>query len=91
MKRVLILQPSLQPPGGGSAVAAWILEALKDDYELHLFAWEPQRLAPVNREYGTDLRPSDFTLHVVPATVRRLLRLAPIPLGDSPRCLGGRN
>jgi hypothetical protein len=33
IKRVLLVQPSLQPPGGGKGVAAWIIEALKPDYE----------------------------------------------------------
>lgn len=26
--RVLVVQPSLQPPGGGNSVAAWMLQAL---------------------------------------------------------------
>lgn len=38
-KRVLIVQPSLQPPGGGNAVAAWVLEALRDDCEVSLLSW----------------------------------------------------
>ena len=28
MKRVLIVQPSLQPPGGSNAVASWMVQAL---------------------------------------------------------------
>ena len=28
MRRVLLVQPSLQPPGGGNGVAAWMLQAL---------------------------------------------------------------
>ena len=28
MKRVLLVQPSLQPPGGSSGVASWVLQAL---------------------------------------------------------------
>ena len=28
MKRVLLVQPSMQPPGGGNGVAAWMLQAL---------------------------------------------------------------
>ena len=28
MKRVLLVQPSMQPPGGGNGVAAWVLQAL---------------------------------------------------------------
>jgi len=32
--RLLFVQPSLQPPGGGNGVAAWMLQALKDDYDI---------------------------------------------------------
>ena len=28
VKRVLLVQPSLQPPGGGNGVAAWVLQSL---------------------------------------------------------------
>ena len=31
MKRVLLVQPSMQPPGGGNGVAAWVLQALVAD------------------------------------------------------------
>jgi hypothetical protein len=44
MKRVLMVQPSLNPPGGGNGVAAWMIEGLKTENRLTLLAWEPPRL-----------------------------------------------
>ena len=40
-KRILFIQPNLHPPGGGEAVAAWFIEALKDEYDLTLLTWTP--------------------------------------------------
>lgn len=80
MKRVLIVQPSLQPPGGGNGVAAWIVQALRDDYRLDVLAWESQSFDEINRGFGTSLGASDFTLHVIPARVRHLCERAPLPL-----------
>jgi glycosyltransferase involved in cell wall biosynthesis len=50
-----MVQPSLQPPGGGNAVAAWMLQALEDSYDLSLLTWEPLDVEAVNRFYGTTL------------------------------------
>jgi hypothetical protein len=77
--RILRIQPSLDPPGGGDFVAAWMLQALRDGHELSLLAWRPPDLAACNRYYGTSLRAGDFRLHVVPGLVRALGRLTPTP------------
>ena len=77
MKRVLVVQPVLDPPGGGSAVAAWMLEGLKADHRVALLTWEPADLAEVNRFYGTRLVPADLEAHVVPAAVRRAVARLP--------------
>lgn len=79
--RVLLVQPSLDPPGGGNLVAAWMLEALRDEHALSLLSWAPPDLDACNRHYGTSLGPGDFALHCVPATARRLARLTPTPMG----------
>jgi glycosyltransferase involved in cell wall biosynthesis len=78
--RILLVQPSLDPPGGGNLVAAWMLQALRDEHELALLAWKPPDLAACNRYYGTSLRAGDFRLHLVPGPVRWLGRLTPTPL-----------
>lgn len=57
-KRVLIAQPSVQPPGGGNGVAAWMLHALQDRAEVTLLTLEPFEAGALNRFYGTAIDPS---------------------------------
>lgn len=51
--RVLFVQPSAQPPGGGNGVIAWMLHALQDDYDVSLMTLERFEVASINRFYGT--------------------------------------
>ena len=51
-KKILMIQPSLQPPGGGQSVCAWILQALKGSYDLSVLSWRPVDLAPINYFFG---------------------------------------
>lgn len=78
LRRVLIVQPSLQPPGGGQAVAAWMIEALKDRYDVTVVMWQAADLAAVDRCYGTSLHESRVAIQCVPTAMRWLLQ--PIPL-----------
>jgi glycosyltransferase involved in cell wall biosynthesis len=78
--RILFLQPSLQPPGGGNGVAAWMLQALKDAHEVTVLTWAAIDLDAINRFWGTTLRPGDFRALRVPAGVRRLVDALPAPL-----------
>jgi len=80
MKKILLVQPSLQPPGGGNGVAAWILEALKREHVISLLTWQPIDFVPINRYFGTSLRPSDFTLYQPYLALGRFLDRAPVPL-----------
>jgi glycosyltransferase involved in cell wall biosynthesis len=80
MKHILLVQPSIQPPGGGNGVAAWMLEALKEDNRLTLLTWAPPRLHEVNRIFGTRLALSDFDLRLGPRWVPPLMRLSPTPI-----------
>ena len=43
MKRVLLVQPSMQPPGGGNGVAAWVLQALVAEHRVTVLSWQPGR------------------------------------------------
>lgn len=79
--KILLVQPSLDPPGGGNLVAAWMLQALRDDHALSLLTWQRPRLAACNRHYGTALREDDFDVYCVAPLARRLGRLSPLPLG----------
>jgi glycosyltransferase involved in cell wall biosynthesis len=68
MRRVLLVQPSMQPPGGGNGVAAWMLQALVAEHRVTVLSWRPVEVDPINRFFGTSLRPSDFDTMVVPRT-----------------------
>ncbi len=72
MKRVLFVQSTLRPHGGGYAVASWMLEALKRDYEVTLLTWSPPDFDALNAHFGTSLRSSDFRV-ICPRLPERLL------------------
>ena len=66
MRRILLVQPSMQPPGGGNGVAAWMLQALVSEHRVTVLSWRPVEVDPINRFFGTRLRASDFDSIVVP-------------------------
>jgi glycosyltransferase involved in cell wall biosynthesis len=78
-QKVLLLQGSLEPAGGRAAVAAWMIEALKREYDLSVLTWSPPDVDRLNQFYGTSLGRSDFSAHWVPWPVRRLFELDPDP------------
>lgn len=79
-RRVLIVQSTLQPPGGTQAVAAWMIEALKETHEIGLACWEPPVLDEVNRAYGTTIRDREVSVHAVPSAYRRFAAAMPVSL-----------
>ena len=79
MKRVLLVQPSLQPPGGGNGVAAWVLQALVQRCRVTVLSWRPVAIDPINRFFGTHLERSDFDTIVVPRSWRAAVDHLPIP------------
>ena len=79
MRRVLLVQPSLQPPGGGNGVAAWMLQALARDHHVTLLSWQRIEIEPINRFFGTALRPSDFDSSVVPRAWTFAPNCLPVP------------
>lgn len=79
MKKVLLVQPSLQPPGGGNGVAAWVLQALVPTHRVTVLSWRPVEIEPINRFFGTHLTRSDFDSIVVPRSWRMLADHLPVP------------
>jgi glycosyltransferase involved in cell wall biosynthesis len=77
--RVLLVQPSLQPPGGGNGVAAWVLQALVGSHHVTVLSWRPVAIDPINRFFGTYLRPGDFDTLVVPRSWSRIPDGLPFP------------
>ena len=79
MRRVLLVQPSLQPPGGGNGVAAWVLQALVGEHEVTVLSWTPVEVEPINRFFGTHLRPGDFGTRLMPRGWARIVDRLPVP------------
>src|SRR5260221_14178217 len=69
--RILVVQPSLQPPGGGNAVAAWMIQALAGRYDVSVLSWKPVDLEAVNAYYGTSIRSDQIRRLDMPRLVRR--------------------
>jgi glycosyltransferase involved in cell wall biosynthesis len=78
-RRVLLVQPSMQPPGGGNGVAAWMLQALASEHDVTVLSWWPVDVAPINRFFGTTLRSADFATRVVPPAWRGIPDALPVP------------
>lgn len=70
-KRVLIVHSHVHSQGGGNLMAAWALQALCGEYDVSLATLWPFDYSAVNRNFGTSLKESDFTLHVAPAAFQR--------------------
>ena len=79
MRRVLLVQPSMQPPGGSNGVAAWVLQALVPEHRVTVLSWEPVEIEPINRFFGTRLQRSDFDTFAVPRSYRALTDHLPVP------------
>lgn len=79
MKQVLVVQPSVQPPGGGNGVAAWVLQALVAEYDVTVLSWTPVEVDPINRFFGTQLQPGDFKTLLVPRHWVRIVDRLPTP------------
>ena len=79
MKRILFVQTTLQPPGGGNTVAAWMIEALKEEHSVSLLTWRPPDFGEVNRFYGSSLGKSEVSVHSVNPVLRGIINLDPDP------------
>lgn len=79
-RRVLVVQPILAPAGGAEAVAAWMIEALKDDHDVGIVTWTPPDFDAVNRWYGTSIRASQVRVHAARAGLRGFVDAMPVRL-----------
>jgi glycosyltransferase involved in cell wall biosynthesis len=78
-RRVLLVQRELAPPSGAAGLAAWMVQALKDEYAVTLLGWQRPDLAALNRFFGTTLESGDLAVIVPPAPLRALLASIPTP------------
>jgi len=74
---VLVAHPYIGIVGGGNVVAAWALQALREEFDLILATLGPVDCPALNRNFGTSLRESDFDLRIAPGRYRSLLRAVP--------------
>ena len=65
-RRVLLLASGLEGSGGGAAVAAWMLEALRRDHDVTLLTQRPPRLEEADRFFGTRLASGGFRIERAP-------------------------
>ena len=76
---ILIYYAKLVPRGGGEGVAAWILEALRQDYALTLLTSQPVEFSRLDRFFGTSLAGSGLQVRTIAPLLRRFLSLDPDP------------
>ena len=81
MKSVLVVHPYVAATGGANAVAAWALQALREEFAVALATLGPVDLAAVNRSFGTSLRAGDFVTFLAPRRYRRLIGAMRAPGG----------
>ena len=79
MRRVLLVQPSLQPPGGGNGVAAWMLQALAPLHRVTVLTWRPLEVDSIDRFFGTSLGSLKFDRLIVPPMWRVIPDHLPVP------------
>ena len=76
---ILVADPAVRASGGASLVAAWVLQALREDFQVSLATLEPVDHRAVNRSFGTNLRERDYQVLVAPPRFQRILRSFPTP------------
>lgn len=76
---VLFVQPSVQPPGGGNGVAAWMLEALAPRANVTLLSMAPFDAEETDRYYGTHLAGKGIQNIVYGTEVMAFLAKLPLP------------
>ncbi|MBM3806880.1 MAG: glycosyltransferase [Acidimicrobiia bacterium] len=69
--RVLFVHRSLAPPGGGTAVAAWMLHMLAHEHDVTTLTTDPWSPAATNAFYGTSI-PDSVKRIVIPPPLRWL-------------------
>jgi glycosyltransferase involved in cell wall biosynthesis len=75
--RILVAHPAVRTIGGGNLLAAWTLQALRQEYDVTLATLEPPDYAGLNVNYGTNLHEGDFEVRVPPPRYHRLLTSFP--------------
>lgn len=83
-KRILVVQESMQPPGGGQAVRVWTIQALCREYDLDILTWVPVETDAINAFYGTQLDRADLNVIQLPAPLRAAIDIDSDPYSFQP-------
>ncbi|MFN0120818.1 MAG: glycosyltransferase [Blastocatellia bacterium] len=70
-KTILLFHGALRAIGGAEAVAAWTIEALRDDYDITVLTWEADAPDKLNHMFGASLRAGDYRI-IGPSRVARM-------------------
>lgn len=76
-RKILFLQTNMHPRGGATAVAAWMLETLKLEYDITLLTADPVDWHTVNFFYGTSIDRREVSVIVLGRLLRTLFKLDP--------------
>jgi glycosyltransferase involved in cell wall biosynthesis len=74
----LVFQPYLTASGGGNVVAAYIIEALKNEYAVSILTWEPVDFDEINRLFGSSLKRSELSAITAPRLLTLLAKVNPL-------------
>jgi glycosyltransferase involved in cell wall biosynthesis len=66
LPKVAIIHPRLVPGGGSEAKPVWMMEALKNDYEVYLITMGEVNLDVLNEAYGTEIKQDEIKIISVP-------------------------
>lgn len=83
-RKLLFLEPKIEPYGGAICVAGWALQALKDDWDVTILTAQAPDFDGMNLRFGTRLQPGDFTVHKLPFPLSQVERLDPDPFSIQP-------
>jgi len=63
MNRLVVIHPDLRSIGGAEAVCMNILEALQDEYDLHLITYNGANIERLNKSFNTHVKAENLTTH----------------------------
>lgn len=79
MKKVLFIQPTFNPLGGGEAVAAWMLQAINQKHTVTAISYDEANLKAIDLFYGTSLSGSSIHFICVNKFIKKFVAIKPDP------------
>jgi glycosyltransferase involved in cell wall biosynthesis len=76
-KKILLIQPVLNNPGGGNIVNSWLIEALNKEYDITILTWIAMDTNAVNQYCGTSLSLKDFEIRIPAKIFKYIINFIP--------------